>query len=441
MRPKHILIIDDDLHSIKTIQSILTATGFRVSVSESSAEAMTIINGESVDLIFMEAYLADTDGLTLLKKIRKRGYRFPITVMSGFSDLNLVLNYVKLDIKDFLKKPLVTSEIEDVISRTFININTPNDYIRQHIIQNHTSADFSILSEQTVDELISIAKNRGDRLLIKGEPWTGQRVAARLFSAYSNGVDAPFVVANCASFKSDESTEQNRENIDRLNIMLNEADEGTLFLDNLSALPVYLQLYLQEFLCFNSPVVRTQCPERSFNGAIIGSIYTTPDNQDPEREINQELLCCIKRYTITTSPLRERVDDILSMASKQIEMKSKRTHSKKYKMTKTAKDKLLTYPFHGNLQELHSIINTAIIKATDGVIKAEHIILKSQPETLGKEPVIDKDTLSTKKIRQLKKTVQALKNNNWNRRQAALELEISYDALRWRIKKYGIDNQ
>jgi len=296
--------------------------------------------------------------------------------------------------------------------------------------------------------IVKVAEIKNTMILLEGETGTGKNPVARLIHNQSTMAKSPFIEVNCASIPATliESEIFGYERGAFTNAtsakhgLLEEANGGTFFLDEISDLPIALQ---SKFLSFLETRTFRRLGSTQERRVMVRIICATNRNlrQAVERgEFRRDLFFRLNVLSIKLPPLRELGSDIISIADHFIHIYAFDFKKKALRLNEGAQQKLLQYHWPGNIRELRNVIERAVIFAEGEEIEAEHIVLTEEhhpEEYVAPGHLLPSKPQSLYEIEQ-ELIVQALKNAHGNQTRAARALGLTLDTLRYRLKKYSI---
>ncbi len=301
---------------------------------------------------------------------------------------------------------------------------------------------------QRIREFITkISKYQGSIVLLEGETGTGKNLVAQLIHQNSTPPNAPFVEINCASIPSNliESEIFGYEKGAFTNAtaskpgLLEEADGGTFFLDEISELPLPLQSKFLSFLETKRFRRLGSTHERTVNTRIIAATNQNLQTLVEQKEFRLDLFFRLNVLQLRLPPLRELGEDILLIAEYFAKIYAYEFKKFINGFSEAAANKLLRYAWPGNVRELRNVIERAVIFATGEYIGPENIVLMGGKEE--PEPIEELERSENLSLFEMEKQLiaQALRKTNGNQTRAAKMLGLSLDTLRYRIKKYNIE--
>lgn len=357
------LIFDDE----KTIRNILKKTllkeGLSVEAFESGKDALNLIREKKPDVVFLDIFLGDTNGIDILREISTLDKKPYVIMISGHDEYTYLIEAMKLGAYDYIPKPFDISKIRKVIEEISKILETDS------ILEN-PSRDIIGKSPvmQNIFKIVGRAGIGNDPVLITGESGTGKEVIAKLIHKYSDRAEKPFVAINCAAIPSGlieaelfgyergafTGADKNKKG------KFLYADGGTLFLDEVSELPYDAQGKLLRVL-----------QEMEVNPIGSNRIYKVDvriiaaTNRDliklvAEGKFREDLFYRLSVIEINLPPLRERKEDIPELTELFTKEALKKYNLKKGGFTKEAVELLKRYDFPGNIRELKNLVNKLI---------------------------------------------------------------------------------
>ncbi|MBF0397426.1 MAG: sigma-54-dependent Fis family transcriptional regulator [Desulfobacterales bacterium] len=443
-----ILIIDDEEIICESLSDFLQKMGHSVQCCNCAEEAIEITKNKEFDVIFIDIRLPKMDGITLLKKFNDLPFNPSIIIITGHGTMDMAIQALRLGASDFLKKPIKFYDLEAALERSLRLLRFSHEKIRLKAtidaICARSISDFIIGESKAIIELrenIKLAANsKVKNIIILGETGTGKEVAARALHNLSYGHLSPFFALNCPaipeSLMESELFGHHKGAFtgavsDRLGAF-ELAHGGTLFLDEISDLNLNTQAKLLRVLETRSFRRVGSSRERNVDVSVIAASNSNLIKLMEKGKFRSDLYFRLNIFHIEIPPLRERKADIIPLSNHFLInfCKSKKIN---VKLSLKAKEKLYNYHFPGNVRELKNIIERAIILSDGANILKEHIIILSDHnETIACN--IKNNTLP----KEGQAILDVLKKNRWNRIKSAKELNISYEKLRWLIKKYNL---
>jgi len=455
MAEARILVVDDEYLIRWTLQQNLEREGYEVLLAETGEEALEKVKEEAPDIALLDIKLPGMDGYEVLEKALKIDEGIVPIMITAFDEVDKVVNAMRLGAFDYISKPFDFSKVYLSIQKALEASQLKREV--RHLRREQRSwysFDNLIAVSQEMGRVLQIsekiAQSETATVLIQGESGTGKEVIAHLIHERSKRQNTPFITVNCANFP-----EQMLENelcghekgafTDAKEVkkgLLEVADRGTLFLDEIGDMSLNLQgkiLRLVEQKTF-----------RRIGGLKdiqVDVRIVTATNKDllklkEEGKFREDLFYRINVASIRIPPLRERPSDILPLAKYFMQRYNEEFHKNVQKISKGVEDFLGNYNWPGNVRELKNVIERAMILVEGDTLLMEHLPIEILGQASKQGGVIEgiripPEGISMEKVEEAL-VKQALKMTNGNQTRAAKLLDISRDALRYRMQKFGI---
>jgi DNA-binding NtrC family response regulator len=455
MAEARILVVDDEYLIRWTLQQNLEREGYEVLLAETGEEALEKVKEEAPDIALLDIKLPGMDGYEVLEKALKIDEGIVPIMITAFDEVDKVVKAMRLGAFDYISKPFDFSKVYLSIQKALEASQLKREV--RHLRREQRSwysFDNLIAVSQEMGRVLQIsekiAQSEAATVLIQGESGTGKEVIAHLVHGRSTRQNMPFITVNCANFP-----EQMLENelcghekgafTDAKEVkkgLLEVADKGTLFLDEIGDMSLNLQgkiLRLVEQKTF-----------RRIGGLKdiqVDVRIITATNKDllklkEEGKFREDLFYRINVASIRIPPLRERPDDILPLTKYFMQRYDEEFHKNVQKISKGVEDFLGNYNWPGNVRELKNVIERAMILVEGDTLLMEHLPIEILGQASKQGGVIEgiripPEGISMEKVEEAL-VKQALKMTNGNQTRAAKLLDISRDALRYRMQKFGI---
>jgi two-component system response regulator AtoC len=397
--------------------------------------------------------MPEMDGLEFLKEAQKAGCESTIIMMSAFGTLDTALEAMKLGAYDYISKPFKPDEIVLTLKKAeererlrrenlFLKKEVQKEYSFENIISKNQRM------KQIFDTIEKVAKYKST-ILITGESGTGKELVAKAIHFNSDRSDNPFIPVNCGAIPENllESelfghTKGSFTNAVRTKKgLFEEADGGTIFLDEIGELPLQLQVKLLRVL--QDGEIRRIGDSRAIiiDIRIIAATVKDLDKEVRENKFRDDLFYRINVLPIKIPPLKERKEDVPLLVEHFIHKYNRELGKAIEEITPEALNCLLNYSWNGNVRELENIIERAIVLTESNQIQVENLPMEVQNPREESRISLLNDELSIKKTSrylEIDLIRKALQKTNGNHTHAAKLLEISHRALLYKIKEYGI---
>ena len=464
-----ILVIDDEAILAKNIKAFLERHGFEVRVADSAEGGLRAIDEFVPDALLIDYNLPGMDGLQLLGEIRRRDPQVRVVMLTGHGSTEVAVQAMKAGATDYLSKPVALSELKLVLERT-LNLNRLEGalaYYREREAVTSgvdrligASAAMTAL-KQTLRQLIDAEKKMVDgaapAVLVTGETGTGKELVARALHYDGARRARPFVEVNCASIPSTllESelfgyergafTDARQRKLG----LLEAADGGTMFLDEISEIDLPTQAKLLKLLEDRRIRRLGGLREQEINVRFIAASNRDLEQMTRDGRFRADLFFRLRIVHMVVPSLRERDGDVLMLATHFLALHGARYGRPKLRLSEAAKVALQSYNWPGNVRELRNAVEQAVLLARDDVIDAAQFpacasrpaaAMTSTGATTPTEPKAQASAEPAMKLGEVEREllVQALTRTAWNVTRAAQLLGITRDTLRYRMEKYRV---
>lgn len=458
MTKQRILIVDDEPDIRELLEITLIRMGLSTLTAANVQEALALLEKSPPDLCITDMKLPDGTGLDIVNFVQTHCPNTPIAVITAFGSMETAVSALKAGAIDFISKPVELKKLRELIESALASKD--NSSIEDSL--EETAGDSAIIGQST--PILTLKKtiqkiSRGHApVYIFGESGSGKELVAK--SIHQSGVRAnsPFTPVNCGaipealmeseffghkkgSFTGAVSDKQG---------LFEAASGGTLFLDEVADLPLDMQVKLLRAIQEKSIKPVGSNEEISVDVRILSATHKNLEREVAEGNFRQDLYYRLNVIKIEVPPLRQRGDDIILLAENFLQSITKRWKLKPIPLSATAKAAIKNYPFPGNVRELVNILERAVTLCDEVMIEVEDLQLPTNEfsaETLNEAPVtshVPKDIPTWNKnvsADEEKKIIEsALDAMHWNRTKAADKLGMSLRQLRYRIKKYELEN-
>jgi len=460
----NILLVEDETLFAKSVLKRLEKEGYLGEIVSTIDAARNAINKVVPDILLLDIRLPDGNGLDLLAEIRSRvdlsWKSLPVIVMTAYGELDDAITAMKLGATDYLKKPVDLDDLVLTISKVLATQQIKQQLTYSHLRdQKALDAIEMIGTSQAINDvrhhlgriaqLVANSNNSHPVMLIRGETGTGKDVAARLYHQLGDWHTQPFVHVDCASLPSEliEAELFGYErgaftNAHQTKVGLIEvAENGTLFLDEVGELPLTLQAKLLNVIERRVARRLGSTKEYPVLAHFVAATNRNLDDMVEEGLFRSDLYFRLNVLELKLPLLCERTEDIPLLARYFIEKSARRYGLTSPELRDDALQALLIYSWPGNIRELQHTLERAVMLCRDNQIKGDDLILKmvapSRTETICL-PILN--GLESMTLDEVEKCLieQALLRTSNNVSQAARALGLTRMAIRYRMDKYKL---
>jgi len=456
MYNKQILVVDDEENVRKLLFEILTKEGYDVKAAENAQKALEMLTESSFDLVMMDIRMPGMDGIEAFHILRKNYPQITVIIMTAFVSIDTAVKAMKMGAYNYISKPFNISEIKLNVKRA-LEINDLAEEVKElrHEIQNRFSINNIVGKSEKMKEVYKIIGKVADsnsNVLIHGESGTGKELVAKAIHYNSHRKNAQFVKVNCAALPENllESEIFGHEKgaftgaIELKKGKFEYAHKGTIFLDEISEMSSNLQVKLLRIIQEKEFERVGGLESIKVDVRIIAATNRNLKKLVKSNRFRKDMFYRLSVVSIFLPPLRERKEDISLLAEYflnkyNIEMNKKFNH-----ISLKAMRFLTAYDWPGNVRELENAIERAMVLGRSTILLPENLLLDSTSFSRQKVEILYSEDKPLRQILQeveKKVLTKALNKNGWNRSRTARKLQMSRQALLYKIEEYKIKKE
>ncbi|MBM4340298.1 MAG: sigma-54-dependent Fis family transcriptional regulator [Deltaproteobacteria bacterium] len=454
MIPKRILIVDDEESFRNVLTVILRKEGYEVEGAANGEEGLGKVSGAEFDHVLCDIRMPQMDGLEFLQAAKKAGTDVPIIMMSAFGTVDTAIEAMKLGAYDYISKPFKPDEIVLTLKKAEERerLRKENELLRKEVKKEYSFENIVSKNEKMnkIFEIIRKVAPYKSTILITGESGTGKELVAKAIHYNSDRVKKLFVPVNCGAIPENLLESELFGHVkgaftDAIRTkkgLFEEADEGTIFLDEIGELPTQLQVKLLRVL--QEGEIRRVGESKSIqvDVRIIAATVKDLAREVNEGRFREDLFYRLNVLHLYIPPLRERKEDIPLLLQHFISKHNQNLNKNVKEVDSKALESLMNYRWSGNVRELENTIERAVVLTDGERIELDHLPFEIQnyQNEVPMVPMAEEEYSVKKasKILEIGLIRKALKKTKGNHTQAARLLEISHRALLYKIKDYGI---
>jgi two-component system, NtrC family, response regulator PilR len=450
-----VLVVDDEPDLLELVTLTLSRMSLKTLTAADLAAARKLLKSEHFDLCLTDMRLPDGDGLDLVAWMQENKPNVPVAVITAHGNVESAVRALKLGAFDFVSKPLdlgvlrklVGSAIRlssGLVGDTTVTLTAPR-------LLGH-----SAVMEQLREMIGRVARSQAP-VHICGESGTGKELVARMIHETGPRRGGQFVAVNCGAIPTElmesELFGHKRGSftgaVSDKKGLVQSAEGGTLFLDEVADLPLHMQVKLLRVVQEKTVRPVGEAREERVDVRILSATHKSLADLVTQGQFREDLYYRINVIELRVPALRERGDDIGEIAEAILERLARRAHTSSAGISVEAIASLQTYPFPGNVRELENVLERALTLSGGGMITPEHVRLRAttRPPAAdtaaapAKDPLADGTTALGSQLENIERDaiVRALEKTRYNKTAAAKLLGMSFRALRYRIKKLGIE--
>ena len=456
MPPKRILIIEDEANMRHMLEVLLSRSGYEVKTASDGKEGLEAIEREGFHFILCDIKMPRMDGMTFLKSATDKLNVTTVIMMSAYGTVDTAIEAMKLGAYDYISKPFKTDEVLLALKKAEERERLKEENLRlqnriKQIEQKYSFGNIVARSESMarVFDLVGSVADHKTTVLITGESGTGKELIARAIHHNGSRASGPMVSINCGGipenlleselfgYKKGAFTDAVRDKMGHFE----EANRGTIFLDEIGELPLSLQVKLLRVLQEEEITPLGTVGSKKIDVRVIAATSKDLPKEIEERRFRNDLFYRINVMTIHLPPLRERRGDIPLLIGYFIDIFNKKLKKNIEGLSSEAMPIVMGYSWPGNIRELENLIERAILLA-----KGRWITPAELPSSITSDHGVPSSadpehTLSIKKAsKRLERSLiqKVLELTHGNRSKAAKMLEISRPILISKIKEYKL---
>jgi len=449
-----LLIVDDEENMRHMLSAFLRKHNYQTDMAENGADALKSIRDHLYDIVLCDIRMPEMDGMTFLKKMAEEQLTAAtVIMMSAYGTIDDAIESMKMGAYDYVSKPFKPDEILLTLKKAEERerLRRENLQLRREIKKEYSFENIIAKSTEMhgIFEAVRKVADYKTTVLITGESGTGKELIAKAIHYHSDRSKGPFVAINCGAIPDNlleselfghvkgsfTDATRNKKGL------FEEADKGTLLLDEIGELPKFLQVKILRVLQ-DSEIRRVgDTKTHKVDVRIIAATVKDLTQEVSKGEFREDLYYRLNVIPIHLPPLRERREDIPLLVQHFIQKCNHHLETKIRGIASEAIGALMDYPWMGNVRELENTIERAMVLSD-----TDHIRLEQLPECVLERnrtgsPAVAEKTLSIKKAaREMERHLigKALEKTKGNRTHAARLLEISHRTLLYKIEEYGI---
>lgn len=378
-----VLIVDDEENARLNISKYLSKKGYSTVEAPTIKDAKTQINQGNADIVLLDAILPDGYGPTLLEEINQILNRPPVIMITAHGDIDMAVNSMKNGAHDFFQKPIELDELEKSISRAgeIVAMRRELAHLRQNQRQDNNFVQGKSLEMEDLYHQAQRAASSSVSVLITGETGTGKEILAKAIHNMGPRSDKGFIAINCAAiqktmletelFGHEAGAFTSAEK--RKHGLMEIADGGILFLDEISSMPPDIQAKLLRAI--EEQVFRRMGGTDliKVDVQIIAASNRPLVKMMEDNEFRTDLYYRLKVVDLHVPPLRERKQDIPELVGFFIRENNPRMGLNIQDITPKALEKLIAHEWPGNIRELRNVIERAMLFCDDPAIDVAHL--------------------------------------------------------------------
>jgi DNA-binding NtrC family response regulator len=444
-----ILIVDDEALIRWSLKERLSGAGYDVFEAGLASEALDRVSSSEIDLVLLDFKLPDADGLSVLKKIKEISSEIQVILMTGFSSVENAVEAMKLGAYHYVNKPFNLDEVEMLVQKALETSQLRREVRTLRTSQGRDYSFDAIIGAspamRSIKALLArVASSPASTVLLTGDTGTGKDLAAKAIHYNSDRARRPFVNITMSALPEQlleselfghergaftDARQQKRG-------LLETADGGTVFLDEIGEMTAGLQAKLLRFLEEKTFKRVGGLADIRVDVRVIAATNRNLEEEVSHGKFREDLFYRLQVMPIALPPLRERHGDIPLLASYYIDLFNREFKRHVRGLSPEAQALLEQYQWPGNIRELRNAIERAMLLVEHEWLQPGDFTTLTRSVTPAEFKLPPEGVSLDEVERQL--LVQALERSGGNQTQAGQLLGINRDQVRYRIEKFGL---
>jgi two-component system, NtrC family, nitrogen regulation response regulator NtrX len=380
-RKAHLLVVDDEANTLASLSRAFRLAGHDATVCDNATKAVELARAQNFDLILSDVVMPGKDGLALLAELKQLAVPAPVVMMSGQAHIEMAVQATRLGALDFLEKPISSDKLMLTIDNALRlqRLECENRLLRQRLGKQEIVWKGDVM-RRVMAQLERVASSE-TRVCILGETGTGKELVARTIHQRSPRATGSFITLNCAAVPAEliESELFGHEKgsftgaTTRHIGKFEQADGGTVFLDEIGDMPLNMQAKLLRVL-EQGEIERVGGDKPiAVNVRVLVATHRDLEARVREEKFRPDLFHRIYVFPLILPPLRERREDIPALVEHFAEQVRAQNGWKTIPFTGEAVEALESYPWPGNVRELRNMVERLMLLASDAQVDFETV--------------------------------------------------------------------
>ncbi len=440
-----VLVVDDEPDLCELLSITLQRMDLEPRTAGTVSAAQRMLKTDHYDLCLTDMQLPDADGLELVEWMQQYASTVPVAVITAHGNVETAVRALKLGAFDFVSKPLDLAGLRKLVATA---IKMADDGATDTTVFGPQLLGKSLVMEKLREMISRVARSQAP-VHISGESGTGKELVAKLIHESGPRRDGPFVPVNCGAIPTElmesELFGHKRGSftgaVSDKKGLIQSAEGGTLFLDEIADLPLHMQVKLLRVIQEKAVRAVGEQSEVGVDVRILSATHKNLAQLVAEGKFREDLFYRVNVIELRVPSLRERPEDIPELSESILRRLGRRMKLTAPMLGKDAIEALESYAFPGNVRELENILERAITLSTSGEVSAGDIQLRPTPGAPAAPSVASNGAPLGDHLEDIERDaiVKALEQTRYNKTAAAKVLGMSFRALRYRIKKLGIE--
>lgn len=397
MSTSHVLVVDDEADIRALIQDILTDEGYGVTVAADAEEARAARATKKSDLILLDIWMPDTDGITLLREWSDEGdLNCPVVIMSGHGSVDTAVEATRLGAFDFVEKPLSLAKLLRTVEAALSSAEKQSKTAHALLPSLLAPVGRSKLMQDLRDKVQQYARHDAP-VLLTGEPGTGRSAFARYLHALSDRTEGSLVSVTGASLTDSNVEEQllGSESNGEINAgAFEQAADGTLLIDELTDLNDTAQKILMSVMEDRRFRRVGGSEDLRLDARIVATAGADYETKLDSGALRRDLVSNLNVLSVRVPPLREYSEDVPELLTYYVDKLVEAEGMTFRRFSVAAQNRLRNYPWPDNVRELKNLVRRLLLSQAEGDISLEEVEADINAGEQADEPLVKQDLLS-----------------------------------------------
>jgi DNA-binding NtrC family response regulator len=397
MSTSHVLVVDDEADIRALIDEILSEEGYDVTVAGDAGEARAARVDNRFDLVLLDIWMPDTDGISLLREWSEPGdLECPVVMMSGHGTVDTAVEATRLGAFDFVEKPLSLAKLLHTVERAIDSSKKPAGPSRSMLPSLLAPIGRSTLMKDLREKVQQFAKTDSPVLFI-GESGSGRGAFARYIHNMSSRADEPLVTLLAASLTESNAEEQLLGSESGGNVhsgYFERAKAGTLVIDELTDLCDTAQKLIMSVLEQGEFVRAGGHQPIRLQARVLATVNASYEQAMEEGRLRRELVSCLNTLTVRVPPLRNYAEDVPELLNYYVDRLVDAENLPFRRFSVAAQNRLRNYPWPDNVRELKSLVRRLLMSSSEQEISLDEVEAEISSAADAAEPLVKQDLLS-----------------------------------------------
>jgi len=441
-----ILVVEDEGTQRGLLEGLLNREGYRAIGAGDGKTALQLLKEGTFEIVLLDYKLPDTDGLTVLKSLKEMNPEIEVIMITAFGSIENAVIALKAGAFEYLTKPIDLDDLLFKIRKVEERLHLIHEnMVLKEALKDRMKSENIVYASEKMHEIVSLivrVAKTDSTCLVRGESGVGKEIVANLVHGMSERSQQALVKVNCSAipdtlleselfgYERGAFTGAYQKKIGKFEI----ANKGTIFLDEIGDVPLFLQPKLLRVLQEREIERLGGLHPLKVDVRIVAATNKVLEEEVKQGRFREDLFYRLNIVQIEIPPLRERKEDIPLLLDFFLKKFNERHRRSIKGFAREARDVLIKHDYPGNVRELENIVERAIVLARGDYITREDLSVSNA----GEQPVMDGSLKQLVESMERRRISEALVSANWVQTKAAEAVGISERMLRYKMKKLGI---